>query len=156
MKINTNYKSFYPKKEIKVKSVLTIQAKTKNNLESIKSDEKKEKIKKDKRKRAQSEKKKKFKEDFDINKYDEIGENIKDYIKSPLYKSQKKLYNLKDKKEADDYSEIPEEYTNKIKANNEKNITKKRISLSPNPRRSTTFFNKKKLAEIEKINEKKF
>lgn len=97
-------------------------------------------------------KKQKLKEDFDINKYDEIGENIKDYIKSPLYKSQKKLYNLKDKKEADDYSEIPEEYTNKIKANNEKNITKKRISLSPNPRRSTTFFNKKKLAEIEKIN----
>jgi hypothetical protein len=97
-------------------------------------------------------KKQKLKEDFDINKYDEIGENIKDYIKSPLYKSQKKLYNLKDKKEADDYSEIPEEYTNKIKANNEKNITKKRISLSPNPRRSTTFFNKKKLTEIEKIN----
>ena len=69
-KINTNYKSFYPEKEIKEKNILTIQAKNKNNLESIKVEEKKEKIKKDKRKRAQSEKKKKFKilEDLSLAK----------------------------------------------------------------------------------------
>ena len=65
-KINTNYKSFYPSKEVKEKEKSTdikekgqtIQLKNQKNLESIKEGENKEKIKKEKRKRAYSEKKK--------------------------------------------------------------------------------------------------
>ena len=65
-KINTNYKSFYPEKDsknkendfyIKEKSV-TIPIKNKDNLNTIKEGENKEKLKKEKRKRAYSEKKK--------------------------------------------------------------------------------------------------
>ena len=68
-KINTNYKSFYPEKEIKEKKILTIQANNKNNLESIKVVENKEKIKSEKRKRAKSEKKKfKILEDLSLAK----------------------------------------------------------------------------------------
>lgn len=65
-KINTNYKSFYTEKDskekenniiLKEKSV-TIPIKNKNDLNTLKEGENKEKIKKAKRKRPQSEKKK--------------------------------------------------------------------------------------------------
>ena len=65
-KINTNYKSFYTEKDskekenniiLKEKSV-TIPIKNKNDLNTLKEGENKEKIKKTKRKRPQSEKKK--------------------------------------------------------------------------------------------------
>ena len=88
-------------------------------------------------------KKQKLKDDFDLGKYDEIGENVRDYIKSPFPNRKKNELDVdsqEDKKE-DDISE---------KNNNKKNF--KRSSLSPSPRKTAIFMKKKKMTELEKIN----
>ena len=87
-------------------------------------------------------KQQKLKNDFDLGKYDEIGENVRDYIKSPFP-------NRKKNELDEDLQEEKKEENNSEKNNSRKNI--KRSSLSPSPRKTAIFMNKKKMTELEKI-----
>ena len=87
-------------------------------------------------------KQQKLKDDFDLGKYDEIGENVRDYIKSPFP-------NRKKNELDEDLQEEKKEENNSKKNNSRKNI--KRSSLSPSPRKTAIFMKKKKMTELEKI-----
>ena len=87
-------------------------------------------------------KQQKLKDDFDLGKYDEIGENVRDYIKSPFP-------NRKKNELDEDLQEEKKEENNSEKNNSRKNI--KRSSLSPSPRKTAIFMKKKKMTELEKI-----
>ena len=95
-------------------------------------------------------KKQKLREGYDTDKYDEIGENVKEFIKSPLPRRKKNEFDLdlqEEKKEEENRSTINDE------DNNEKQNIPKRTSLSPSPRKTQTYLmKKKKLTELEKIN----
>ncbi len=88
-------------------------------------------------------KKQKLKDDFDLGKYDEIGENVRDYIKSPFPNRKKNELDM-DSQEDNKDDNIPEKNANR------KNF--KRSSLSPSPRKTAIFMKKKKMTELEKIN----
>ena len=88
-------------------------------------------------------KKQKLKDDFDLGKYDEIGENVRDYIKSPFPNRKKNELDI-DSQEDNKDDNIYEKNANR------KNF--KRSSLSPSPRKTTIFMKKKKMTELEKIN----
>ena len=85
-------------------------------------------------------KKQKLKEDFN-DKYNEISENIKEYIKSPVPVRRKSVFKIN-----------PQEDKKGEENNNERKSTKKRASLSPSPRKTAVFMKKKKMSELEKIN----
>ena len=86
-------------------------------------------------------KKQKLKEDFNNDKYNEISENIKEYIKSPVPVRRKSVFKIN-----------PQEDKKGEENNNERKSTKKRASLSPSPRKTAVFMKKKKMSELEKIN----
>ena len=92
--------------------------------------------------------KQKLEDDYDQGKYEEIGENIHEYIKSPMpHRSTLNLKNINKKEE--------EENLEKAKNQNideNKKIEKKRTSLSPSPRKSMIYMKRKKITELEKIN----
>ena len=86
-------------------------------------------------------KKQKLKDDFDLGKYDEIGQNVKNYIRSPSPQRKKNDLDSQDEQKEQD---------NSFDHNNQKNL--KRSSLSPSPRKTATFIKNKKITELEKIN----
>ena len=88
-------------------------------------------------------KKQKLKDDFDLGKYDEIGENVRDYIKSPFPNRKKNELDVDSQEDKKD-DNISEKNVNR------KNF--KRSSLSPSPRKTAIFIKKKKMTELEKIN----
>ena len=88
-------------------------------------------------------KKQKLKDDFDLGKYDEIGENVRDYIKSPFPNRKKNELDVDSQEDKKD-DNISEKNVNR------KNF--KRSSLSPSPRKTAIFRKKKKMTELEKIN----
>ena len=98
-------------------------------------------------------KKQKILEDYDLGKYDEIGENVKEYIKSPAPRRKRNSLTIQFK--AEKLKEDNEENTSqKAINNNNNNIRKnnnKRSSLSPSPRKTTIYMKKKKMTELEKI-----
>ena len=95
--------------------------------------------------------KQKLDEEFDQEKYDEIGENVKEYIRSPSPRRNRgtmvlKLQDTNKNNDADDSNDNPlAPIENKRKLN-------KRSSLSPNPRRTTLHMKKKRMTQIETIN----
>ena len=85
-----------------------------------------------------------MKDEFDSAKYNEIAQDVKNYIKSPK-PIRKKRFNInedEDKKEGDN---------SMVKKNNTRNMNK-RSSLSPSPRKTATYIKKKRMSELEKIN----
>ena len=99
-------------------------------------------------------KKQKLQDDYDLGKYDEIGENVKDYIKSPSPRRPRNSLTLKFKE--DEQNENNEDNKSQKGTNNNNNITRKnfnkRASLSPSPRKTAIYMKKKKMTELEKIN----
>ena len=94
-------------------------------------------------------KKQKLEEEFDQEKYDEIGENVKEYIRSPSPRRNRgtmvlKLHNTQKNNDSDENPLAP--IVQKRKMN-------KRASLSPSPRRSTIHMKKKKMTQIETLNQ---
>ena len=86
-------------------------------------------------------KKQKLKDEFDSAKYDEIGDNVKKYIKSPKPLRKKKFNINEDEEKKEEENAIVR-----------KKSTNKRTSLSPSPRKTATYMKKKKMSELEKIN----
>lgn len=101
-------------------------------------------------------KKQKLVEDYDLGKYDEIGENVRDYIKSPSPRRNRNTFTLKLKE--DDQNDDNEDNKSQKGNNNNNNINitrknfNKRASLSPSPRKTAIYMKKKKMTELEKIN----
>ena len=89
-------------------------------------------------------KKQKLKDEFDSAKYNEIAQDVKNYIKSPkpIRKKRFIINEDEDKKEGDN---------SMVKKNNTRNMNK-RSSLSPSPRKTATYIKKKRMSELEKIN----
>ena len=89
-------------------------------------------------------KKQKLKDEFDSAKYNEIAQDVKNYIKSPkpIRKKRFSINEDEDKKEGDN---------SMVKKNNTRNMNK-RSSLSPSPRKTATYIKKKRMSELEKIN----
>ena len=90
-------------------------------------------------------KKQKLDEDFDQEKYDEIGENLNDYMRYPSPPPRKhrnsvvlKLQDI-NKIETDDNVEDKRKYN-------------KRGSLSPSPRRTSIHIKKKRMTQMETLN----
>ena len=87
-------------------------------------------------------KKQKIKDDFDLGKSEEIGADVKNYIKSP------KINEL-------DPQDDKKEQEHSFNKNNNNNNTKKnfkRSSLSPSPKKRAFLMKKEKTTELEKIN----
>ena len=93
-------------------------------------------------------KKQKLDEEFDQEKYGEIGENVKEFIRSPSPRRNRGTFILKlqdnYKNEDEDNPLVPGEHKRKLN---------KRASLSPNPRRTSIYMKKKKLEELDTINQ---
>ena len=94
-------------------------------------------------------KKQKLEEEFDQEKYDEIGENVNEYIRSPSPRRNRgtMILKLQDTQKNNDSDDNP------LATIGHKRKLNKRASLSPSPRRASIHMKKKKIAQIENLNQ---
>ena len=84
-------------------------------------------------------KKQKLKEDFNNDKYNEISENIKEYIKSPVPVRRKSVFKIN-----------PQEDKKGEENNNERKSRKKKSKLKPESKKNSCFYEEEKNVRIRK------